>query len=103
MMTSEFEGLPLALLEAMSCECAVVATNAGGISEVVNDDINGSIVEVDQWADLASKVQFLLDHPDVRVSMGQAARDRGVYHFSIYQMTKQLENLYTSYADTEKH
>jgi L-malate glycosyltransferase len=103
MMTSEFEGLPLALLEAMSCECAVVATNAGGINEVVNDGINGSIVDVDQWAGLTSKVQFLLDHPDVRVSMGQAARDRVVYHFSIYQMTKQLENLYTSYADTEKH
>jgi glycosyltransferase involved in cell wall biosynthesis len=100
MMTSEFEGLPLALLEAMSCECAVVATNAGGINEVVNDGINGSIVDVDQWAGLTSKVQFLLDHPDVRVSMGQAARDRVVHHFSIYQMTKQLENLYTFYADS---
>jgi glycosyltransferase involved in cell wall biosynthesis len=31
MMTSEFEGLPVALLEAMSMECAVVCTDAGGI------------------------------------------------------------------------
>ena len=103
MMSSEFEGLPLALLEAMSCECAVVATNAGGISEVVNNGINGSIVDVDQWPELSSKIQFLLDNPSKRISMGQAARDRVVHHFSIHQMTKQLENLYTSYADTGKH
>jgi glycosyltransferase involved in cell wall biosynthesis len=102
MMTSEFEGLPLALLEAMSCECAVVATNAGGIREVVNDGINGLTVAVDQWPCLVEKVQFLLDNPSKRISIGQAARDRVVHHFSIHQMTKQLENLYASYADTGK-
>jgi glycosyltransferase involved in cell wall biosynthesis len=102
MMTSEFEGLPLALLEAMSCECAIIATNAGGISEVVNDGINGLTVAVDQWPCLAEKVQFLMDNPAIRVSMGLAARDRIVHHFSIHQMTKQLENLYASYADTGK-
>lgn len=103
MMTSEFEGLPLALLEAMSCECAVVATNAGGISEVVNDGVNGLIVDVDKCTDLVDKVQFLLDHPSVKVSMGLAARDRVVRHFSIYNMTRQLEKLYRSYAHTGKH
>ena len=103
MMTSEFEGLPLALLEAMSCECAVVATNAGGINEVVEDGINGSIVAVDQWACLISKVQFLLDNPAEMVSMGQAARDRVVHHFSIHQMTRQLEKLYSFYADKGKY
>ena len=103
MMTSEFEGLPLALLEAMSCECAVVATNAGGINEVVEDGINGSMVPVDQWTGLISKVQLLLDHPDVRVSMAKAARDRVVHHFSIHQMTRQLEKLYSFYADKGKY
>ena len=102
MMTSEFEGLPLALLEAMSCECAVVATKAGGIREVVNDGINGLTVAVDQWPCLVEKVQFLLDNPSKRISIGQAARDRVVHHFSIHQMTKQLENLYTSYVDSGK-
>ena len=103
MMTSEFEGLPLALLEAMSCECAVVATNAGGINEVVEDGINGSIVAVDEWTGLISKVQYLLDHPVVRASMGQAARNRVVHHFSIHQMTRQLEKLYSFYADKGKY
>lgn len=103
MMTSSFEGLPLALLEAMSCECAVVATNAGGISEVVIDGINGSIVDVDQWRGLVSKVQFLLDHPEKRVSMAIAARDRIVHHFSVHQMVDQLENQYIFYADKRKY
>ena len=103
MMTSEFEGLPLALLEAMSCECAVVTTNAGGINEVVEDGINGSMVDVDQWTGLISKVQSLLDNPAERVSMAQAARDRVVHHFSIHQMTRQLEKLYSFYADKGKY
>ena len=103
MMTSEFEGLPLALLEAMSCECAVVATNAGGISEVVNDGTNGLTVPVDQWESLVSKVQFLLDHPAASVSMGQAARNRVVHHFSIHEMARQLEILYQYYADQRKY
>ena len=103
MMTSDFEGLPLALLEAMSCECAVVTTNAGGINEVVEDGINGSMVDVNQWNGLISKVQFLLDNPAERVSMGQAARDRVVHHFSIHQMTRQLEKLYSFYADKGKY
>lgn len=103
MMSSEFEGLPLALLEAMSCECAVVVTNAGGICEVVDDGLNGLIVDVDQWACLAKKVQFLLDNPAIRVSMGLAARDRVVRYFSIYNMTRQLEKLYRFYAHTGKY
>lgn len=102
MMTSEFEGLPLALLEAMSCECAVVTTNAGGINEVVEDGINGLMVNVDQWTGLISKVHFLLDNPAERVSIAQAARDRVVHNFSIHQMTKQLEKLYSFYADNGK-
>lgn len=103
LMTSSFEGLPLALLEAMSCECAVVATNAGGISEVVIDGINGSIVDVDQWRGLVSKVQFLLDHPEKRGSMAIAARDRIVHHFSVHQMVDQLENQFIFYADKRKY
>ena len=103
MMTSSFEGLPLALLEAMSCECAVVSTNAGGISEVIENDISGIVVDVDLWKKLAFKVQFLLDNPDIRTRMGLAARRRVVNHFSIESMVNQLQTTYHYYVHTEKH
>ena len=41
MMSSSFEGLPIALLEAMSMECAVVSTDAGGIKEVIRNKEDG--------------------------------------------------------------
>src|SRR5690554_6645629 len=54
MMSSSFEGLPLALLEAMSMNCAVVATRAGGIKEVIRHEQDGLTCEVDQWEELAT-------------------------------------------------
>ena len=56
MMTSSFEGLPIALLEAMSMECAIVTTDAGGIKEVIRDDVDGLMVKVENWLDLSKKL-----------------------------------------------
>ena len=103
MMTSSFEGLPLALLEAMSCECAVVSTNAGGICEVIVNDISGIIVDVDQWKNIQSKVQFLLDNPGIKNSMALAARERVMNHFSIQSMVNQLETTYNYYVHKRKY
>src|SRR5205085_11815671 len=52
MMTSEFEGLPIALLEAMSMECAVVCTDAGGIKELIRDKEDGFLAPVQNWKEL---------------------------------------------------
>ena len=46
MMTSQFEGLPIALLEAMSMECAILTTDAGGIKQVIRNDEMGLMVKL---------------------------------------------------------
>jgi glycosyltransferase involved in cell wall biosynthesis len=51
-MTSLYEGLPIALLEAMSMGCAVVATNAGGVGEVIRDKTDGFLETVEDWKQL---------------------------------------------------
>lgn len=56
MMSSEFEGLPIALLEAMSMEVMPACTNAGGIAELVRDGENGVIVPVADPLLLAEKL-----------------------------------------------
>jgi glycosyltransferase involved in cell wall biosynthesis len=103
MMTSEFEGLPLSLLEAMSCECAVVATNAGGIKEVLVNRVNGFTTEVDQWSELFYAIEFLLSDPTRLKAVSLNARSSVIQNFSIQTMVAHLESTYLIYAHSRKY
>lgn len=92
--TSEFEGLPIAMLEAMSCEVPVVATSAGGIGEIVQHGVQGFLTPIEDYADLAEYAVELLQNPDLRSQFAQAARERVVQEFSMKRMVKELEGVY---------
>lgn len=94
MMSSSFEGLPIALLEAMSMECAVVSTDAGGIKEVIRNKEDGLVVPVDNWHKLEEKVQILIDEPEELNRFKLAARKRVVESFSLQRMVAELEDYY---------
>lgn len=94
MMSSSFEGLPLALLEAMSMNCAVVATRAGGIKEVIRHNRDGLTCEVDQWEELAELCGDLISDPDAMERLKAAARERVVDSFSLSNMVASLEDQY---------
>ncbi|WP_373056151.1 glycosyltransferase [Zunongwangia sp. H14] len=94
MMSSAFEGLPIALLEAMSMECCVVSTKAGGVVEVVRDGENGSLCEVGDYRCLAGKASALIEDPVKRKEYQVAARKRVVNNFSLKRMVDELEGIY---------
>lgn len=94
MMTSIFEGLPIALLEAMSMECAIITTHAGGIKEVIRDGVDGVAVDVDDWQHLHEPLTTLVRDAGKRKAMGQAARQRVVEAFGMGRMVIELENAY---------
>lgn len=94
MMSSVFEGLPIALLEAMSCGCAVISTKAGGVAEVVKEGESGLLCEVDEYHQLADMGVKLLQNPDLTARLAAGARARVQSDFSINKMAKQLEELY---------
>ncbi|TPE40001.1 glycosyltransferase family 4 protein [Pontibacter mangrovi] len=94
MMSSIFEGLPIALLEAMSCGCAVISTKAGGVGEVVEDGTSGLLCEVDDYRKLADYGEQLLQNQEQRLDLAAGARFRVQADFSINKMAKQLEELY---------
>lgn len=97
MMCSSFEGLPIALLEAMSMSCAVVSTDAGGIKEVIRPNEDGLIVEVDNWKDLSgSIIELGADQTKLRYYQEQA-RKRVLSSFSIDAMIKELEMYYSNH------
>jgi len=97
MMTSEFEGLPIALLEAMSMECAIVTTDAGGIKQVIRDNKEeGIVVAVDQLDKLPDKLHELINDKARRRAFGASARKRVSNSFSLKRMVNELEQLYLS-------
>lgn len=94
MMSSSFEGLPLALLEAMSMNCAVVATRAGGIKEVIRDGVDGLTCEVEEWEKLSGLCSSLIENQQVLARLKTSARQRVVASFSLSQMVETLEEQY---------
>ena len=83
---SVYEPFGLTNLEAMACETAVVATEVGGIPEIVVEDVTGHLVPLvadaaSFAAALARGVNRLLDDPDRAAAMGRAGRVRAVEHF----------------------
>lgn len=94
MVSSLFEGLPLALLEAMAMECAVVATRVGGIPEVIRHEENGFLVDPCQPTLLAEASSRLLTEPERKRRIGEIARDTIVREFGLQGMTSRLETIY---------
>ncbi len=94
MMTSIFEGLPIALLEAMSMECSIVTTDAGGIKEVIESGKSGLLRKVENWDQLASDITVLSTDQSLRRQLAQAARERVQETFSLTRMVNELEEVY---------
>jgi L-malate glycosyltransferase len=97
MMTSVFEGLPIALLEAMSMQCAIVTTDAGGIKEVVQDGLNGRMISVDNWKELSAAIGEVAENKR-RTELAMAGRKRVEESFSLKRMVDELEQLYRKFA-----
>ncbi|HEX6924638.1 MAG TPA: glycosyltransferase [Longimicrobiaceae bacterium] len=94
LMSSLFEGLPIALLEAMAMECAPVCTRVGGIPEVIRSGTNGLLTEPRQPQELARAASELLSSPELRMRLAREARRTVVEQFSMERMARQLEETY---------
>ena len=92
--SSEFEGLPIAMLEAMACEIPVVSTRAGGIGEVIQHGKQGFLCHVDEWEHLEDYSIQLLEDEELLAKMGIEARKQVEEKFSMQSMVEQLEKIY---------
>ncbi|MGD1873088.1 MAG: glycosyltransferase [Mastigocoleus sp.] len=70
------DGCPNALLEAMLAGCAIVGTNVDAIGEIVEDNINGLLVNPANSPELAAALRYLADRPQLRQQFGQAAKEK---------------------------
>ena len=98
-LVSEKEGLPMALLEAMAARLPAVVTAVGAIPHVVTDSEQGFLVKVDDSAEIASALIKLIENPELRAVMGQAAYVSVTEHYSSKRMAREYEGLYLDLMD----
>jgi glycosyltransferase involved in cell wall biosynthesis len=67
------EGFPAVVLEGMASGCAVVASDVGGIGEVLRDGWNGFLSKPGDATALAERIRWILDHPSLRDAIGDRA------------------------------
>jgi len=63
--TSTFESSPISIWEAMSMECAIISTDVGDVSLLIESNISGEIVGVGDINDMVRKTSFILDNPKI--------------------------------------
>ncbi|HEX58746.1 MAG TPA: glycosyltransferase family 1 protein [Methanomicrobia archaeon] len=91
---SLYEGFGFPVAEAMACETPVVATTAGAIPEIVENDETGILVEPGNARALASALRMLLEDDCLRRQMGRAARRRIEKLFSWERAARETLNFY---------
>jgi len=96
MPSVEREGLPRAVIEAMSQEVPAVVSNVGGMPELVEDGISGRIVPPRDHIALAKAITELASDRDKTRALGKAARKRIESAFSIDMTINKIENLFQS-------
>ena len=67
--------MPNAVLEAMACGKAVIATHVGGVVDVIKDSENGTTVPANDAESLSKTILTLLNDPALRVRLGKSARE----------------------------
>jgi len=88
------EGLPVTILEAMAARRPVVATPAGGNTEIVVHDETGLIVPFGDHEQLAEIILHLLNNPEKARLTGQRGYERVQAHFSLDQMVEKTFQIY---------
>ena len=95
------EGIPMALLEAMAASRSVVASRVGGVPEIIEDKVEGFLVEPMDVNGLAEKCLRLIQSPDMAHKMGGMARARVERDFSAENMTDRVAALYRELIESE--
>ena len=83
------------LIEGMAAGKPVVATNGGGVPEIVVDGVTGILVPMGDSSAMAAAIERLLGDPPLAARMGAAGRDRVAASFTIRQTAARVEAVYS--------
>lgn len=87
------ECFPLVLLEAMQQGVPCIASNEGGISDIIDNGKTGFIVEKKNAGQLADKIEVLLKDPSLCQGMGQAGKKKFQAEFTIERFENRMKDI----------
>ena len=99
MLPSELESFGLVALEAMASEVPVIATRVGGVSEVVDDGVDGFLFDVGDLESMVEAATSILSDPNLRSRMGRAGREHAKRNFCHDRIVSQYVELYSRTID----
>jgi len=101
MITSLWEGLPRAIVQAMCMNLPVVGFKIDGISEIIRHEISGFLAPPRDLAQMAIYCGYLLENADRRQSMGKEGHALATDEFNLPVMVRKIESLYTKFLEEE--
>ncbi len=96
LLTSINEGTPVAIVEAMACGVPVVATDVGGVADMIRHGQNGLLVRSGETRDMAEKIKLLMSQPGLAHLLTENARD---FAFSTYGYSRLVDDIDHLYRD----
>lgn len=94
--SKEPEPFGIVLIEAMASGLASIATKAGGPVDIIEDGINGCLVGIDSYKDIADQLRILLEDENFRVRIAKTGMDTVMCKFSVGEIAKRHIEIYSS-------
>lgn len=100
-LPSRYEGMPNAVLEAMACGIPCVSTRVSGSEDMIEHGVNGLLVAIEDYEDMAQALLLLLQRPELAQEMGSAARRTIEKKYALDTVIERYVRLYQRAADQE--
>lgn len=101
-LISNYEGLPISIIEAMRAEMPIIASDVGGVNELVQDGVNGLLIPRGNIFELVDKLKYILEHKDLIKSMGEASRKIYEEEYNADRMNQKILSVYNEVIAVHK-
>jgi glycosyltransferase involved in cell wall biosynthesis len=101
-LPSRWEGMPNALLEAMACEVPCISTRVSGSEDIVEDGVNGLLVEPERPVELARALRRVIEDTDFAQGLAQKGLETIMRDYQLARVTERMLELYDRALGKEK-
>ncbi len=96
MLPSIKEGLPYSILEAGQAKLPTIASNVGGVSDIIENGVNGILITKGRSGEITRAIEHLVENPALQKQFGEKIREKVEREFSLDQMLERTLELYNS-------
>ncbi len=101
-LISNYEGLPISIIEAMRAGMPIIASDVGGVNELVKDGVNGFLIPRGNISELVEKLKYILEHKELIKFMGEASRKIYEEEYTADRMNQKILSVYNEVIAVHK-